>query len=125
MSVTLTESGAGLAGFHAQMIHPEFKWADPPISTPLVQPRIVASRWTDDANGPREQAAAFPAGHRVISIALHAIADVTLYSGQNLILRGPLPRGSVWLNEPGVIIRGTFRGAYDVLHLSVPDRTIG
>jgi len=31
----------------------------------------------------------------------------------------------VWLNEPGVIIRGTFRGAYDVLHLSVPDRTIG
>ena len=50
--------------------------------------------------------------------------DFTLFSGQKLVQCGPLPRGSIRVNEPETQLRGIFRGAYDTLHLHIPNALI-
>jgi AraC family transcriptional regulator len=50
--------------------------------------------------------------------------DVTVYAAQKLIQAGPVPPGSVRVIEPGLPMRGIFRGSYDVLHLRVPNTVI-
>ncbi len=52
------------------------------------------------------------------------MGDFTAFAGQKLIQDGHLPQGSVRVNEPGLAMRGIFRGEYDVLHLHVPNEMI-
>jgi AraC family transcriptional regulator len=52
------------------------------------------------------------------------MADVTVFAGSKLIQKGRLPQGSMRVNEPGLKMRGIFRGSFDVLHLHVPNTII-
>jgi AraC family transcriptional regulator len=47
-----------------------------------------------------------------------------VFAARKLIQTGPLPAGSTRVNEPGLPMRGIFRGSYDVLHLHVPNKMI-
>ncbi len=111
---------------YTQIILRETKWfdisdgdiRDPPRS------RVVASRWVGHAIDECEQEAEIPADCHVIGIALQPMAAITVYAGQKLITDGYLARGSVRVNGPGLAMRGIFRGAYDELHLHVPNEMI-
>ncbi len=111
---------------HPQIIHRENKWFDISDGDVPAPPRsrIVASRWVGHATDRCEQEAVIAADCHVIGIALQPMADVTVFAGQRLVHDGHLPRGSVRVNEPGVAMRGIFRGAYDVLHLHVPNEMV-
>jgi AraC-like DNA-binding protein len=71
-----------------------------------------------------EHEAEIEADCHVIGIALQPMPDMTIYAAGKLIHTGHLPRGSMRVNEPGLATRGIFRGAYDVLHLHVPNALI-
>jgi AraC family transcriptional regulator len=111
---------------HAQIILRESKWFD--ISDGEVEgpprPRIVASRWVGHAAGRCEQEAEIAEDCHVIGIALQPMADITVIAGQKLVQEGHLPRGSVRVNQPGEAMRGIVQGAYDILHLRVPNEMI-
>jgi AraC family transcriptional regulator len=86
--------------------------------------RISASRWVGHATNRYEQEAELEADCHVIGIALQPMADVTVFAGRKLIQTGHLPQGGMRVNEPGLRMRGAFRGSYDVLHLHVPNTMI-
>ena len=110
----------------AQIIRRERTWFD--VSgggvVELPRTRISASRWVGRATDRYEQEAELEADCHVIGIALQPMADVTVFAGRKLIQTGHLPQGSMRVNEPGLQMRGIFRGAYDVLHLHVPNAII-
>jgi AraC-like DNA-binding protein len=122
----VAEADRGLAHPNAQIILRESKWfdisdidvRDPPGS------RIVASRWVGHSADRCEQESNIAADCHVIGIALRPMEDVIVFAGQTRVQDGRLPRGSVRVNEPGQAMRGIFRGAYDVLHLHVPNEMI-
>jgi AraC family transcriptional regulator len=111
---------------HAQIILRENKWFDISDGDVPAPPRsrIVASRWVGHAAGRCEHEAEIAADCHVIGIALQPMEDITVFAGQKLVQEGRLPRGSVRVNEPGLTMRGIFRGTYDVLHLHVPNEMI-
>jgi hypothetical protein len=108
------------------IIHRERRWFDISDSNVVVapHPRIVASRWVGQAADECEQEWEIAPDYHVVGIALQPIGDLTVFSGGKLIGSGSRPRGSVRLNPPGQRLRGIFRGAYDVLHLHIPNQTI-
>jgi AraC family transcriptional regulator len=108
----------------AQIIHREPKWFDMPGGGGLPQSRISASRWVGNAADRVEQECEIEAGCHVIGISLEPMADVTIFAARKLIQSGHQPRGSMRVNEPGLPMRGIFRGGFDVLHLHVPNAMI-
>jgi AraC-like DNA-binding protein len=110
----------------AQIIRRERTWFD--ISDDgivgLPRTRISASRWVGHATSSLEQETELEADCHVIGIVLEPMADVTVFAARKLIHSGHLPRGSMRVNAPGLAMRGVFRGAYDVLHLHVPNTII-
>ena len=116
----------GRSGPYTQIILRESKWfdiSDGDVSGPP-RSRVVASRWVGHATDGCEQETEIPPDCHVIGIALQPMADVTVYAGRKLITGGHLARGTVRVNAPGLAMRGIFRGAYDVLHLHVPNEMI-
>ncbi len=60
----------------------------------------------------------------MIGIALQPMEDVTVFAARKLIHSGPLAAGSMRVYEPGLAMRGSFRGSFDALHLHVPNTII-
>jgi AraC family transcriptional regulator len=110
----------------AEIIRRERTWFDVSGGGVVALPRtrISASRWVGSAPKGYQQEAELEPDCHVIGIALQAMADVTVFAGHKLIQTGRLPQGSMRVNEPGQKMRGTFHGAYDVLHLHVPNSII-
>jgi AraC-like DNA-binding protein len=108
-----------------RIIHLERRWFEPSDDpTDPGQHRISASRWVGHANEDREQETKIAADRHVVGIALRPLQEVSVFAAGKLILNGPLPRGGMRVNEPGLALRGIFRGAYDVLHLHLPNAMI-
>ena len=118
-----TSPNAGPASISAQIIHQEKQWFEVSAAEALAssQPRILPSRWVGHAEASVEHQAVIAADHHVIGIALRAVDDVTIFAARRLVQSGPLPAGSVRVNEPGVPLRGIFSGSYDTLHLRIPN----
>jgi AraC family transcriptional regulator len=108
----------------AQIIQRERKWFDVSDDGAVAPRRIVASRWVGHVTEQSEHEAEIEADCHVIGIALQPMPNMTIYTAGKLIHTGHLPRGSMRVNEPGLPTRGIFRGAYDVLHLHVPNAMI-
>jgi AraC family transcriptional regulator len=109
-----------------QIIHRERKWFEGAAggAINIGGSRISASRWVGHAAEPCEQESEIEADCHVIGVALRPKMDVTLFAAGKLINTGHLPRGSMRVNEPGLPMRGIFRGPYDVLHLHVPNAVV-
>jgi AraC-like DNA-binding protein len=109
-----------------QIIHRERKWFEGAGggAANIRESRISASRWAGHATDRCEQESQIEADCHVIGVMLQPMTDVTLFAAGKLIHSGHLPRGSMRVNEPGLPRRGIFRGAYDVLHLHVPNGAI-
>jgi AraC-like DNA-binding protein len=103
------------------IIHRERKWFEGAGGGNMGEPRISASRWVGHATERYEQESEIEADCHVVGVTLQPMAEVTLFAAGKLISTGHLPRGSMRVNEPGLTRRGIFRGAYDVLHLHVPN----
>lgn len=110
----------------AQVIHCERKWFDAPHGevADRHRPRILTSRWTGNASVRCEHQSEIGADRHVLGIAVRPIEDLTVYAAGKQIQSGRLPRGSMRVNEPGLPMRGIFRGAFDVLHLHVPNSMV-
>ncbi len=126
MFTQVAGSDQGSDGSLAQIIHREGQWFDKPgggvIGVP--QPRISATRWTGHADDRCEQESEIEPDCHVIGIALQPMEDVTIFAARKLIQTGPLAAGSMRVYEPGLPMRGIFRGSYDALHLHVPNGMI-
>ena len=123
MLTTAAGSYGGPAVPIAQIIHREQTWFDVSGGEPA-RTRIAASRWAGYTTSGSEHTAEIEADSHVIGIALQPIPDITIYAANKLIHAGALPRGSMRVNEPRLSTRAIFRGAYDVLHLHVPNAMI-
>jgi AraC-like DNA-binding protein len=123
MFTQVAGSDQGSDGSLAQIIHREGQWFDKPGAgvIGLPQPRISASRWTGHADDRCEQESEIEPDCHVIGIALQPLEDVTIYAARKLIHTGSLQAGSTRVYEPGLPMRGIFRGSYDALHLHVPN----
>jgi AraC family transcriptional regulator len=123
MLTLVAEADGGNADLHGQIIHRERRWLERTGGNvaALTRPRIAASRWVGRANEACEQDAEIEADGHVVAIALRPMEDVTVYAARKLIQTGHLPGGSIRVNEPGLAMRGIFRGEYDILHLRVPN----
>jgi AraC family transcriptional regulator len=119
-------SGGGAGNSVAQIIHREGRWFDKfgDVAADLAQRRISASRWTGHAEDRSEQESEIEPDCHVIGIALQPMQDVTLFAAGKLLHAGSLPAGSMRVHEPGLPMRGIFRGSYDALHLHVPNTMI-
>jgi AraC family transcriptional regulator len=115
---------AGPGGPLAQIIHREVRWFDIQGGAELPQRGISASRWTGHAEDRCEQETEIQPDCHVIGIALQPMKDVTIFAARKLIQTGPLAAGSTRVYEPGLPMRGTFRGSYDALHLHIPNTMI-
>ena len=126
MSTEWAAEDQGLTDQPARIIRREQRWFDGLGGDVecLPRPRILASRWTGNASCSFEQESEIDTDCHVLGIALRPIQDITVFATGRLIHAGQLPRGSMRVNEPGVRMRGIFRGAYDVLHLHVPNAMI-
>lgn len=126
-TLTLVSSTGGRARDPvAPIIHHEEHWFDR-SGRDLdddAPPRISASRWTGYAMERCEYRAEIERDRHVIGIALRPMEDVTVFAADKLVQTGRLPSGGMRVNEPGLPMRGIFRGSYDVLHLHVPNTMI-
>jgi AraC-like DNA-binding protein len=117
----------GTPGEHlAEIIYRENKWFDlPGAETAEPQrPRISASRWVGQVTDRSEYESSVEPDCHVLGIALRPMDEVTVFAARKLITSGPMPQGSMRVNEPGSPMRGIFRGAYDVLHLHIPNAIV-
>jgi AraC family transcriptional regulator len=113
----------GRAAIQAEIVHRELRWfARPDIST--TQPGISVSRWSGHARDKCEHQTELGPDCHVLGVALRPMDEFTLYADGKLVQSGRLPQGSIRLNHPGLPMRGIFRGAYDELHLHVPNAII-
>jgi AraC family transcriptional regulator len=125
MLTLVAEADGGPANPQGQIIHRERTWLERSEgNVALTHPRISPSRWLGRANERYEQEAEIEADCHVIGIALRPIEDVTVYAARKLIHTGHLPGGTIRVSEPGLAMRGIFRGEYDVLHLRLPNAMI-
>ena len=90
---------------------------------PSSESQIVAARWHSVEARTQEAEAESATDFHVVSIALHSM-NVWLASAGRTILDGVATAGTFNVTPPSVPGRGVFRGAYDVLHLFVPNRLI-
>jgi AraC family transcriptional regulator len=125
MLTDTTEAGRSLAEPSASIVHLEQNWfALPGTETESCRvPRFRAGRWTGYTQDEREEHAQIGVGYHVIGIALRPM-NVTAFAERKLIHTGLLPQGAMRVNEPGIALRGIFRGNYDVLHLHIPNAVI-
>jgi AraC-like DNA-binding protein len=126
MLTPVTAAIAGPTNPIAQIIHRERKWFDMSDDgdAHLPRSRISTSRWIGNAGDGLEQQTEIESDCHVIGIALQPMPDLTVFAAQKLVHKGHMARGSMRVNEPGLPMRGIFRGAYDVLHLHVPNGLI-
>jgi AraC family transcriptional regulator len=115
---------SGHPGEHpAGIIYREQQWYDRPDAEAVEpqRPRIFASRWFGHATDRHAYEINVAPDCHVLGIALRPMDEVTVFAVRKLITSGHLPQGSMRVNEPGLPMRGIFRGAYDVLHLHIPN----
>ena len=122
------ESGTGgrPSRHPAEIIFSEQKWFDSPDAE-SPRPSSLAF-WHRDGSGNRPNSGSTTSSVRpdchVLGIALRPMDEVTVYAARKLITSGHLPQGSMRLHEPGSPMRGIFRGAYDVLHIHIPNTLV-
>ena len=94
-----------------QIIHRERKWFEGAAggAINIGGSRISASRWVGHAGEPCEQESEIEADCHVIGVSLRPMTDVTLFAAGKLISTGHMPRGSMRVNEPGLLRRGIGR----------------
>jgi AraC family transcriptional regulator len=127
MLIEVAEDHRGATDPFAEIIHPERSWFHA-SGTGLVgrsQSRILVSRWAGNAITRCEHVSHIDADCHVLGIALRPMADLTVFADGKLIQSGHLLQGSMRVNEPGLLMRGIFRGQYDILHLHIPNTMIG
>jgi AraC family transcriptional regulator len=109
-----------------QIIYQEQTWFDLPteIATGRTGSRIWISRYTGHSNELCVQNAIIEPDCHVVGIALRPMNALTVFAAGKLIQSGPLPLGSMRVHGPGLEMRGIFKGAYDLLHLHVPNAMI-
>jgi AraC-like DNA-binding protein len=84
---------------------------------------VSASRWAGYADEAREEISEIEPDRHVLGIALCPM-DVTVFAAEKLIHDGRMQQGTMRLNEPGLAMRGIFRGGYDTLHLHIGNDVI-
>jgi AraC family transcriptional regulator len=126
MLMEFAESHRDTADRAAEIIHPERNWFHRSGGGALDQPqsRILVSRWTGNAASRSEHVSDIDRDSHVLGIALRPMADLTVFADGKLIQSGHLLQGTVRVNQPGLPMRGIFRGQYDILHLHVPNAMI-
>jgi AraC family transcriptional regulator len=108
-----------------RIVHEEVRWCTLPPDTcaEISSGRISASRWTGFAHETRDEVSNINPDVHVLGVALRAM-DVMIFTGRELVHDGRLQPGMMWVNEPGAVIKGIFRGGYDILHLHIPSAAI-
>jgi AraC family transcriptional regulator len=126
MLMEVAEDHWGRTDSTTEIIHPERNWLHAPGGCVVDLPpsRISLSRWRGNASSRSEHVSYIGADCHVLGIALRPTIELTVFADGKLIQSGHLPQGSMRLNEPGLPLRGIFRGQYDVLHLHVPNLMI-
>jgi AraC family transcriptional regulator len=116
----------GAAEPAATIIHRERSWFDAPAdgAADLARSCVLASRWVGTSSGRCEHLAEIGVHCHVLGVALRPMADLTVFADGKLIQSGHLPQGSMRVHEPGLPMRGVFKGQYDILHLNIPNATI-
>jgi AraC-like DNA-binding protein len=106
-------------------VHHEQSWFDLRTDNhlPLSQTGVTVSRWTGVATDVEDQSHEIDPDRHVVSIALRPM-DITAFAAGRLIHQGHMQSGTMRLWEPGLPLRGIFRGGYDALHLCVPNATL-
>ncbi len=98
-------------------VHTEQVWLDLKDDS---QPGVTVSRWTGFAAGVEDQSNEIDPDRHVVAIALRPM-DLTAFAAGKLIHQGRMQSGTMRLCEPGLPLRGIFRGGYDGLHVQVPN----
>ncbi len=99
-------------------------WREMPQRFPHGEPRrILAQRWKEDAEGPREYAKAADARYAVLAIALRPTEARLTVDGEP-VHDGPVPAGFATLTAPGVAATIHLRGPCDLLHLFIPGQRL-
>jgi len=91
--------------------------------TPQSESQIVVALWHSLEARTEEAEAETAADSHVVSIALRSM-NVRLASAGRTVLDGVATAGTFNVTPPSMPGRGVFRGAYDVLHLFVPNTLI-
>jgi AraC-like DNA-binding protein len=106
-------------------VHHEQSWFELRTDNhlPRSQHGVSVSRWTGFAADVEEQSHEIDPDHHVVSIALQPM-DLTAFAAGRLIHQGRMQSGTMRLSEPGLPLRGIFRGGYDALHLNVANATL-
>jgi len=116
----------GIAKPAVAIIHNERTWCEASAgdATDLPRSRILASRWTGNAESRSEHLSEIDANCHVLGVALRPMAELTVFADGKLIQSGHLPQGTMRVHQPGLPLRGIFQGQYDVLHLHIPNAMI-
>lgn len=109
----------------SEIIYRERRWLALPngIVVSSRTPGILAGRWKGHTENEQEEHAVTETDNHVIEIALRPM-NVTIFAEGKLVHSGPLRQGSMRVNEPGLLVRGIFRGDFDLLHLCIPNAMI-
>lgn len=107
-----------------RVVEEETVWrVRPAAQASLSGPKVVVTRWHSFDNDTREVSAETPIDRHLVSIVLRS-GKVRLSVAGRIVHDGPCTPGMLQVTEPGVRVRGVFRGPYDVLHLHVPNSLI-
>jgi len=100
----------------------EVAWRTLPYGcvTPPPEAQVIASRWQSLSAGTEEVEAETSADFHVVKIALRNM-NVRLSVAGRTVLDGVATAGTFHVTPPSTPVRGVFRGAYDALHLFVPN----
>jgi AraC-like DNA-binding protein len=82
--------------------------------------RIIAARWRGTESRPREVSATTAAGYHTVAIALRRM-NIAFTSEGRLLHDGGVMPGAVQVSRPGERVGAVFDGAFDLLHLFVPE----
>jgi AraC-like DNA-binding protein len=104
-------------------IHDETAWRRQPDDTIAAQSSVVATRWRSLEGKTVEATAETPDDCSVIAIALRNMNTRFSSSGQTLHDGAAVP-GTLLLTGPGTAVKGFYRGAFDELHLHVPNDVV-
>jgi AraC family transcriptional regulator len=100
----------------------EIEWRALPHGgvTPSSESQVIATRWQSLSAATEEVEAETSADFHVVKIALRSM-NVRLAVAGRAVLDGVATAGTFHVTPPSVAVRGVFRGAYDALHLFVPN----
>jgi len=100
----------------------ESQWRTVPTDATGASPssdRIRLSRWKSAEAGATEVSRNETDGNHVIAIAMRK-AELNSWASGRQILFGAIASGAIMLTGPSQRLRAVFQGAYDILHLTVP-----